>query len=568
MEKSGQVFISYCGGDAEAARRLCAILEEQGLACWIAPRNIPPGEEWPTAIPAAIKRSASMVLLLSSHTGASRQISREVEIADHNFVRVINFRLENVEPPESLEYFLTNRQWIDGFGAHFESGVETLANALRNTAAPITPKVPPAARQKRRPWGKLAWSLAIAFVLALCFQALDYFGWFASSDGRLLNSALTGRSKPVAAADEAVTVLEIDDAAFRDKACFNGGSPLSPPLVMGLVKESLASGPRVIGVDIFTEGDQYRDMPLPANDATVVWMSGSEGDSIIEVANLLQWLSGDHDHIVVKPTNVLGYTPSEWAEHRVIHWGVPAFPQDNDFLIRRFPRRIEVSADPTGSNYRQSFPSWAAQVAQEYCRGAADCIGEAADEVYVSYKNEKPDELKMSDYFACVAGSRLTLRAEKAAAFRDSVHDKALLIGGTFRPSGQRGDFHQTPNGLLAGVVINAYAVRAEIEGSGLHDVRQPWALTLDFAVGILIVLIFHHPLFEAAIAGNRLAWLKYYEFRCMMGASLGLLAVLYAIARWVLPGASYLAGFTGVGLGLLLHQLIEMYWSNPKSRE
>src|SRR5579884_2349304 len=47
---SKHVFISYATPDQEAADRLCRLLEEQGIGCWIAPRDVTPGGEYGVAI--------------------------------------------------------------------------------------------------------------------------------------------------------------------------------------------------------------------------------------------------------------------------------------------------------------------------------------------------------------------------------------------------------------------------------------------------------------------------------------------------------------------------------------
>jgi hypothetical protein len=125
------LFISYCSEDSAWADRVCEALEGGGVTCWIAPRNVPPGEAWPAAIAKAIRTSSGLVLLLSAHTERSRQICREVELADRAGLPIITFRLEEVEPPRALEYFLTNLQWIDGFGGRFDAGLLSLAAALR-----------------------------------------------------------------------------------------------------------------------------------------------------------------------------------------------------------------------------------------------------------------------------------------------------------------------------------------------------------------------------------------------------------------------------------------------------
>jgi hypothetical protein len=48
------VFISHSTKDKEIAAEICAALEADGISCWIAPRDIKPGEEWPVAIVKAV----------------------------------------------------------------------------------------------------------------------------------------------------------------------------------------------------------------------------------------------------------------------------------------------------------------------------------------------------------------------------------------------------------------------------------------------------------------------------------------------------------------------------------
>lgn len=51
-------------------------LESRGIRCWIAPRDIIPGEDWGAAIIDAIKDARAMVLVFSSHSNESDQIKR------------------------------------------------------------------------------------------------------------------------------------------------------------------------------------------------------------------------------------------------------------------------------------------------------------------------------------------------------------------------------------------------------------------------------------------------------------------------------------------------------------
>jgi len=137
---SRDAFISYKTEDKEAAERLCASLEREGISCWMAPRDIPPGHDWAGSIMDGLQRSKSFVLLLSSHSAQTKQIAREVELADQHNIPILTFRLEDVQPPNSLLYFLGNLQWVDGFGGQFDSAAARLVDVIRKSDSYPAPK--------------------------------------------------------------------------------------------------------------------------------------------------------------------------------------------------------------------------------------------------------------------------------------------------------------------------------------------------------------------------------------------------------------------------------------------
>ncbi|MDQ3584148.1 MAG: toll/interleukin-1 receptor domain-containing protein [Acidobacteriota bacterium] len=59
----------------------CATLETKGIRCWIAPRDILPGEKWPPAIVSAINGCQLVVLIFSSNANVSPQVEREIQRA-------------------------------------------------------------------------------------------------------------------------------------------------------------------------------------------------------------------------------------------------------------------------------------------------------------------------------------------------------------------------------------------------------------------------------------------------------------------------------------------------------
>ena len=62
-----QVFISHSSRDSKVARTICSALESRGLPCWIASRDVGPGENFMEAIVRAIRAAKVMVLVFSEN---------------------------------------------------------------------------------------------------------------------------------------------------------------------------------------------------------------------------------------------------------------------------------------------------------------------------------------------------------------------------------------------------------------------------------------------------------------------------------------------------------------------
>jgi hypothetical protein len=109
------VFISYCQPDAACAFELVADLERRCVNCLIAPRDISPSMAGPEDLIDAVPDSGAMILLFSAHSNQSADAQREVARAVEKQLSILTFRIENVLPCKSLEYFLRAQHSMDGF---------------------------------------------------------------------------------------------------------------------------------------------------------------------------------------------------------------------------------------------------------------------------------------------------------------------------------------------------------------------------------------------------------------------------------------------------------------------
>lgn len=137
------VFISYSSKEMEAATKVCSFLEDNGFSCWIAPRNIDPGANYPTQIVNAIKTCAAFVLLASESTNASGHVSNEVSIAFDNKKLIIPFKLQDFEFTDEYLYYLGRKHWIEAH-ADMNAGLLSLRSALAVFVSPVeTPRPTP-----------------------------------------------------------------------------------------------------------------------------------------------------------------------------------------------------------------------------------------------------------------------------------------------------------------------------------------------------------------------------------------------------------------------------------------
>jgi len=140
------VFVSYSQADRECAFQLVAQLESRGIGVWVAPRDISPATDWAEAIIEAISGARLMVLVFSASCNASPQVRREVERAVHREIPILPFRIEDVLPARSLEYFLSTPHWLDAFPPPREPHLERLSvhieSILNGSTAAVASAVP------------------------------------------------------------------------------------------------------------------------------------------------------------------------------------------------------------------------------------------------------------------------------------------------------------------------------------------------------------------------------------------------------------------------------------------
>jgi len=157
MESNQDVFISHSSADSKLAYAMCDYLEEKGIRCWIAPRDIPGGEKYGKSIIMGLKTCKIMVVLFNKNSNASEAVEMEVERSFHYKLTLIPFKLDETIPSDSLEFFFGSFQWLNATKGkpedHFDLLYQNCARALGKKESPIKvkPILPKIAGKKESP---------------------------------------------------------------------------------------------------------------------------------------------------------------------------------------------------------------------------------------------------------------------------------------------------------------------------------------------------------------------------------------------------------------------------------
>lgn len=185
---TASIFISHASKDQRVATSICTALEARGLNCWIANRDVQPGENFQEAIVRAIRESRVMLLVFSANSNNSDEIKKELVLAGQNKLIVIPLRVEDVKPNDAFSYELATRQWINMFD-DWERSLEQLAARIEKTVSldesrpatetatsVSTPAVPTRSKVRLRGWSVpaiIGLSLAVLGVAVLIWTHMQ-----------------------------------------------------------------------------------------------------------------------------------------------------------------------------------------------------------------------------------------------------------------------------------------------------------------------------------------------------------------------------------------------------------
>ena len=136
------VFISYSSKDKNIADAVCAKLEGEKIRCWIAPRDIPPGDSWAGTIVDAITDSKVFVLVFSDGANQSQQVIREVGEAVDNGIPIVPLRIEDVKPSKEMRYYIKSIHWLDAMTPPLQKHLQKLTHTVQALLAVEDSEIP------------------------------------------------------------------------------------------------------------------------------------------------------------------------------------------------------------------------------------------------------------------------------------------------------------------------------------------------------------------------------------------------------------------------------------------
>lgn len=146
------VFISYSSKKKAIADGVCHYLEENGIRCWIAPRDIPVGSDYGDLIDEAICNCKAAVLVFSAPASISQWVKGEINLAFTEGKPILPFRIDETQVKGAFRVMLNQMHWIDAFPQYADRLPDLLSSlqGLMHVEPKVIPSVPKVAVPENR----------------------------------------------------------------------------------------------------------------------------------------------------------------------------------------------------------------------------------------------------------------------------------------------------------------------------------------------------------------------------------------------------------------------------------
>jgi TRAP-type C4-dicarboxylate transport system substrate-binding protein len=221
------VFISYASGDSTVAEQVCTWLEARNIRCWMAPRDVKPGQNFAEAVLDAIDEASVFILIFSANANKSPHVIGELDRARTSQVPIVPFRIDTSSPSRAMQYYIAMYQWLDAskppLRKYIPHLIETIQEILTQKQAAVkTTEQPEADKNKAaimvadgkgvKQGKKLPVKIIAPVIVALLVFAGIYY--FVIRPGGLVQPAPSGDIKAFVVENILATSIAEDSASI------------------------------------------------------------------------------------------------------------------------------------------------------------------------------------------------------------------------------------------------------------------------------------------------------------------------------------------------------------------
>lgn len=314
------VFVSYSSKDKGVADFVVASLEGEGIRCWYAPRDIPPGGDWGNEIVAAINEASVFLLIFSGNANKSHRVLDELNLAISKEIVVLPFRIENLDPVGAMQLHLSTRHWLDAFQPSWKQYTEKLTETISAVLSGNTETLASlpsqgdrevAKRIKTRKGGWTRWLVPVVIVILLGLAAF-IFG------PKLWDSLMTSILPPVATT-ETLQIIETDEPVTPSPAVAALGSEENPIVMMYVPLEDaefteIDAASEEIVQSFAQENPGLRMKLLPTYNMESIKDALCNGDAQIGILDAFTYLDLSQEGCPAEARLV-------WSAYEDIKWG-------------------------------------------------------------------------------------------------------------------------------------------------------------------------------------------------------------------------------------------------------
>lgn len=219
------VFISFSSKQQDEALRVCNIIEENGLSCFISCRDLVAGEIYAEQLISNIANCNTVVLLLSNDSNNSPHVLREIEYAVSHDIPVIVYSVEECTLSKSMEYFLMTHQWLLPSSDRDVKLIKSIRHKVKSSSdTPSSdlpePKIKISSSSKKKSNVPLILSLIIAILVIVVLLAI-IFATNMQSNNANKNQKEIGELEEIEDEDELV-IPEFELGDTVEFGCYNG----------------------------------------------------------------------------------------------------------------------------------------------------------------------------------------------------------------------------------------------------------------------------------------------------------------------------------------------------------